>query len=67
MEPSGLTVTVRDNKTGDMETAQVAEGDYLLVTCVPCRLDSHQNYPTTGTVVLTIKGHRPTTRAGGLG
>jgi hypothetical protein len=51
-----LTVTVRDNETGETDSAQVPDGDFLLICTEPCRLDSTQNYPTKGTVVLTIKG-----------
>lgn len=51
-----LTVTVVDNETGDTETKQVADGDYVLICTEPCHLDYVQVYPTTGTVQLTIKG-----------
>ena len=64
-----LTVTVRDDQTGEEETGHVMDGDYLLVTCLPCRLDGYQVYPKSGTVVLTVKDHRPVkseeTRDGG--
>lgn len=55
-----LTVTVRDNETGDEETAQVPDHDYLLLVTGECRLEHTQVFPTKGTHILTIKGRRPT-------
>jgi hypothetical protein len=51
-----LTVTVRDDQTGEEQTGRVELGDYLLVTAEPCRLDGIQTYPQKGTIVLTIRG-----------
>ena len=51
-----LTVTVRDDQTGETQTGHVADGDYVLITAEPCRLDGIQTYPPRGTVVLTIRG-----------
>jgi hypothetical protein len=55
-----LTVTVRDNETGEEQTAQVPDHDFFVVTTGDCYLDGVQSYPTKGTAVLTIKGRRPT-------
>lgn len=54
-----LRVTVVDEQTGDTETARVADGDFLLIVVRPCRVDGYQSYPAKGTVVATIKDHRP--------
>lgn len=54
-----LTVTVKDNETGEEQTAQVPDHDFFLVVTGDCYLDGSQSYPTKGTVVLTIKGRRP--------
>jgi hypothetical protein len=51
-----LRVTVTDVETGDTDTAEVPEGDYLLICHEPCHLTYTSVYPTTGTHVLTIKG-----------
>lgn len=58
-----LRVTVTDIETGETDTAEVVEGDYLLICHHPCYEASIQTYPTKGTHVLTIKGHRPKVRA----
>lgn len=50
-----ITVTVVDNETGDSETMQVADGDYLLTTVAPCFLYYTAAYKN-GTHVLTVKG-----------
>lgn len=52
-------VTVEDLETGDKQAMEIAEGDYLLIPFAPCYLDGAQIYPGKGTVVLTIKDHRP--------
>lgn len=52
-----LTVTVVDDQTGDIDTAKVADGDYLLIVTDPAYLhhtDAHAN----GTHVLTVKGRK---------
>lgn len=54
-----LTVTVRDNETGEEQTARVADGDFVLIAADPCYLDSVQAYKPKGTAVLTVKGWRP--------
>lgn len=58
-----LRVTVTDIETGDTDSAEVVEGDYLLICHAPCYQDSVQAYPTKGTHVITIKGHRPKVKA----
>lgn len=50
-----VTVTVKDNETGDQETLTVEDGDYLLTVVNPCYLDGVHHY-ANGTAVLTIKG-----------
>jgi hypothetical protein len=52
-----LTVTVRDEETGETATRTVQDGDYVLVCAPPCRLDSAQAY-ANGTHVLTVKDRR---------
>lgn len=51
-----VTVTVRDNVTGETETMDVPDGDYLLIATAPCWLDSIQTHKYGQTHVLTIKG-----------
>lgn len=34
-----LTVTVVDNETGDTDSAQVADGDYIVIVADPCRIE----------------------------
>lgn len=48
-----LTVTVTDNETGDTETAQVPDGDYLMIATQPATysVQAHAN----GTHVITVK------------
>lgn len=58
-----LRIIVTDIDTGESDTAEIAEGDYLLITHKPCYEASVQTYPTTGTHVLTIKGHAPKRKA----
>lgn len=53
-----LTVTVRDNETGETETKEVLDNDYLLICTGSCYEDSLQVYPKSGTHVITIKGQR---------
>lgn len=53
-----LTVTVRDNKTGETETRDVADNDYLLICTGGCYEAGIQVYPKSGTHVITIKGQR---------
>lgn len=50
-----LTVTAVDNETGETQSVQVADGDYVLIPTSPCYLAAtavHAN----GTHVLTVKG-----------
>lgn len=54
-----ITVTVRDNDTGETEE-QTIEDDYIVVTHGKVNLANAQVYPSTGTVVLTLK------RSGGM-
>lgn len=51
---NGIEVTVTDLLTGESQTSEI-ENDYIIV-CAGNKYVSHvQNYPTKGTVVLTIK------------
>lgn len=52
-----LRVTVEDVETGDTETQEVPEGDYLLICHEPCRLDTINAW-ANGTHQLTIKGRK---------
>ena len=54
-----LTVTVRDNETGDTASAHVPDHDYFLVVTGECYL-AHSQTHINGTHVLTIKGRRDT-------
>lgn len=56
---SGFRVTVEDLETGETQTKIVQAGDYMLIPFEPCYLAGAQQYPKSGTVVLTIKDHRP--------
>jgi hypothetical protein len=55
-----LTVTVKDNETGDTDECQVKDGDYVLVCASPCYLAHTQASGTAAsngsTHVLTVKG-----------
>lgn len=50
-----IRVTVLDQETGDTETIDVPDGEYLILCTDPCRLDHVQEY-ANGTHVLTVKG-----------
>ena len=52
-----LTVTAHDNETGEEQTAQVPDGDYLIVCTDPATysIQAHGN----GTHVITVKRPRP--------
>jgi hypothetical protein len=52
-------VTVEDLETGEKESIEVSEDDYILNTFGSCYLDGINQY-ANGTVQLTIRGHRPT-------
>lgn len=51
-----LRVTVVDEQTGDTETQTVPDNDYLVIVTGGCYLSYVNDFPTTGTVQLTIKG-----------
>lgn len=55
---SFFRVTVEDLETGELQSMVVASGDYILIPFAPCVL-SHTQRHATGTVQLTLKGHRP--------
>jgi len=50
-----VRVTVVDEQTGDTETKQIPDGDYLLIVTEPAYA-AFQVYPKTGTHVITVKG-----------
>jgi hypothetical protein len=52
-----LTVTVVDNETGDTKTAQVPDGDYLILATDPAKV--HVQAYASGTHVLTVTGRKP--------
>lgn len=53
-----LRVEVTDLTSGETRTEHVVAGDYLLLATDPCHVAGMQAYPTKGTHVITIKGHR---------
>lgn len=53
-----LRITVLDVETGDSDTAEIPEGDYILIAHDPCHLAGTQIH-ANGTHVLTVKGHHP--------
>jgi hypothetical protein len=59
MSSKGFRVTVEDLSTGEKDSKVIGEGDYILIPFAPCYLDGFQRYPGKGTVVLTIKDHKP--------
>lgn len=59
MSSKGFRVTVEDLSDGEKTSMVVGEGDYILIPFAPCYLDGIQRYPGKGTVVLTIKDHKP--------
>lgn len=59
-----LRITVLDIETGDSDSAEISEGDYLLICHDPCTL-AHAE-PDGTTHVLTITGYAPRERAAGV-
>jgi hypothetical protein len=57
-----LKITVTDVETGETGTAEITEGDYLLITHKPCYEHGVQVY-ANGTQVITVKGYRPRAKA----
>ncbi len=55
----GFRVTVEDLSDGEKTSMVVGAGDYILIPFEPCHLANVQQYPGKGTVVLTIKDHKP--------
>lgn len=51
-------VTCTDTETGDTQTVELCEGDYILIPTGYCYLYRTEKF-SNGTVVLTIKDHRP--------
>lgn len=52
-----IRVAITDIETGDTDTTEVADGDYLLITVDPC-YEAHLNAHANGTHVVTIKGRK---------
>ena len=59
-----LRITVLDVETGDYDSAEITEGDYLLICHDPCTLTHAEPDGTTHT--LTITGCAPRERAAGV-
>jgi hypothetical protein len=55
----GFRITVEDLENGEKQAMVVYPGDYILIPFEPCYRAQVQAYPTTGTHVITIKGHSP--------
>lgn len=51
-----VRVTVEDLETGEQETVEIPDGEYLITCTEPCHVAHVQVYPTKGTHVVTIKG-----------
>lgn len=51
-------VTVEDLETGDKQSVEVAEGDYVLSAFGNCYLDDVSR-DANGTVQMTVRGHHP--------
>lgn len=59
MRPEKIRVTTED-LSGEQESSSVEiEDDYVLVTAARMYLSHIQEYPTSGTVVLTLKRDSP--------
>ena len=54
----GFKVTVEDLDRGGSQSMIVREGDYMLIPFAPCYLH-HTQASANGTVVVTLKDHRP--------
>lgn len=55
----GFKVTVEDLETGEVQTATIPMHEYMLIRTGDCHISHIEDYPTSGTVVLTIRGHHP--------
>jgi hypothetical protein len=55
---SYFRVTVEDLDTGDKQSMEIAEGDYLLIPFGGCYLN-HVHRSANGTVQMSVKDHRP--------
>lgn len=53
----GIRVTVEDLETGETSSAEIMD-DYVLVCAGTCHVGGMQDYPTSGTRVITVKGRR---------
>ncbi len=52
-----LQITVVDTETGETETKQLPDNEYVLICTGDCHL-AHTNAFANGTHVLTIKGRK---------
>lgn len=50
-----VTITVRDDQTGEEETKQVPDGEYFILTTEPAYV-AFTNTFKNGTHVITVKG-----------
>lgn len=53
-----LTVTIKDDETGEETISQVSNNDYLVVCSGDCYVSHTQSFPKFGTYILTIEGQR---------
>lgn len=53
--PQGIRVTATDLETGETSTAEIMD-DYVIITAGTCHVAHVQEYPKSGTSILTVKG-----------
>lgn len=58
-----LTVTVKDDQTGETETGSIPDGDYMIIVTAPAYVH-YTNAYANGTHVITVKGRIPRVRNG---
>jgi hypothetical protein len=54
-----VTVSVRDEQTGEIETQRVEDGDYLVIVTAPAYIGHVQTHRMGRTHVVTIKDRVP--------
>ncbi len=57
----GIRVTVEDLETGEKESQEI-DNDYIVVTAGDCDVTHTQDYPKSGTHILTIERPSQATR-----
>lgn len=50
-----VTVTVRDDETGEVREAKVPDGEFFILCTEPAHVE-HMNTFKNGTCVITVKG-----------